>query len=958
MDSRGLPALVERERELGMIDAALAAVDEGAGGFLSFDGEPGIGKSALLRELIARAGERHMRVLWARATPIEQDMPFGVAMQLFAPALEDASDAERERLLAGPAALAASLLSGGDAEGAGSLQGLRWLVTRLARPRRLAIAVDDVQWCDAPSLRLLHALAPGLEDLPLVVAVSHRPDAGADPQGLAAGLAGLPSVRTLRPARLSEEASATVVRELLVRAEPVFCTACAHASGGNPYLLRELVMTLRDEGRVGLALEAQEIDDVVPCSVASAALVRIARLGDDASQLAQAVAVLGGGASLDLAARLAAQGAGDGVTEREAAATADALAAVGVLAPGLPLRFAHPLLAAAVHADMPPAARQLAHAHAAVALADTGAAASAVAAHLVLGPRPFDAAAVAALLAAGQEALARDDPVAAERFLAELTEQPLPDEVRRDAETALALAEAAAGRPTALARLHRALLDEHEPAARARPLRAMCRLCFARGEFGPAAACAREAHETVGPDHPLAATLLAERFAIATFQPDAVEPAVIELRARMVQTASAGKLPEHPSLLAHFVTGIAIRGAPAAMVAELGDAAFAPAVRVAAEWDGLPLVFLAGGALYTEDAPRAERAIAELERLALARGSALVWSHARHVRAELRLRQGRLDEAVADAQESLDIASEGWAFWFSRAAGLLVRGQVARGDIPAARAAQAVADAAARDTTFFARFGQAARGELLLAEGHPAAALAALEGAGRALAELGISNAGVLPWRPQAVVAAMALDDPHRAAALAAEELDEARRIGLHGRIGAALRAQALATLDVGERVSLLEEAVAALEPAINRLELANALADLGALHARRGRMAEAREPLARAAELARACGAAPLAARAEAALATTGARARGGADPDELTATERQIAQLAAEGMTNRQIAGRLVVTPKTVEWHLTHTYAKLGVKSRRELPNALSSTTVSRLVRAEGPPRGRATE
>jgi DNA-binding CsgD family transcriptional regulator len=102
--------------------------------------------------------------------------------------------------------------------------------------------------------------------------------------------------------------------------------------------------------------------------------------------------------------------------------------------------------------------------------------------------------------------------------------------------------------------------------------------------------------------------------------------------------------------------------------------------------------------------------------------------------------------------------------------------------------------------------------------------------------------------------------------------------------------------------------------------------------------MTEARGPLVRAGELARACGAVPLAARVEAALAATGVRQRGvGADRDELTATERQIAQLAAEGMTNRQIAGRLVVTPKTVEWHLTHAYAKLGVTSRRELAGAL---------------------
>jgi predicted ATPase len=73
-------ALVERDHELEAIDAALAGVDEGMGAFLSFDGEPGVGKSALLRELIARAGELHVRVLSARATPIEQDVPFAAVV--------------------------------------------------------------------------------------------------------------------------------------------------------------------------------------------------------------------------------------------------------------------------------------------------------------------------------------------------------------------------------------------------------------------------------------------------------------------------------------------------------------------------------------------------------------------------------------------------------------------------------------------------------------------------------------------------------------------------------------------------------------------------------------------------------------------------------------------------------------------------------------------------------------
>ena len=937
----GEAALVEREHELAAIDAALDGIDEGVGAFVMFDGEPGIGKSALLRELIARARARHARVLVARATPIEQDVPFGVALQLFAPALEDASPAERERLLAGPAGLAGSLLAGGEAEGAGSLQGLRWLAMRLARPRRLVICVDDVQWCDAPSLRLLHALAPELEDQPILVAVTHRPEAGTDQDGLAAGIAGLPGVRIVRPARLGEAASAELVRRVLNRAEPAFCAVCAEASGGNPFLLRELVMTLRDEGRLGLASEVPGVDRVVPRSVAAAALVRIARLGDDALRLAQAIAVLGDGAALDTAAWLVTPAAGEArVDEQAAATTADRLARIGVLAPGLPLRFAHPLLGAAVHGDMPPATRQLAHARAAEALAQAGAPATAVAAHILLGPRPFDGAALRALLGAAKEAMKRDDPLTAERLLAPVLDQPVTDEVRRQAETALALAEAAAGRPAALAHLQRALEGEPDPTARAVPLRAMCRLHFARGELKAAADCAREAHAAVGPDHPLSDTLVAERFAISAFQPEAVEPDVVQLRKQMLERALAGELPEHPATLAHFVTFNAIRGRPAAVVAALWDAAFAPATRVAPEWDGLTLVFLASAAVYIEDAPRAERAIAEVERLAIARGAALVWIQARHWRAELRLRQGRLDEAVADAHDALELAGDGWSFVVSRTAGLLVRGHVARGDLAAARrAAHAVAEAQAREKIFFGLFGQAAVGELLLAEGKPGEALAALVAAGEGMAARNISNAGVLPWRPQAVTAAMALGDHARAAALAADEVDEARRIGLAGRVGAALRAQALATPDIEERTALLQASVDTLESAIDRLELAGALADLGALHARRGRMADAREPLARAAKLAAQCGAVPVATQAQAALAAIGVRSRGGADRDELTATERQIAQLAAEGMTNRQIAGRLVVTPKTVEWHLTHAYAKLGVSSRRELADALGS-------------------
>ena len=139
--------------------------------------------------------------------------------------------------------------------------------------------------------------------------------------------------------------------------------------------------------------------------------------------------------------------------------------------------------------------------------------------------------------------------------------------------------------------------------------------------------------------------------------------------------------------------------------------------------------------------------------------------------------------------------------------------------------------------------------------------------------------------------------------------------------------------------LALLEEAVAVLEGSRARLELAKALADLGAAVRRDRRPSDAREPLRRALELADACGADGLVEHVRSELYATGARPRttatGGVDA--LTASERRVAAFAAEGQSNRDIAQALFVTPKTVEVHLSNAYRKLGIRSRRELAGAL---------------------
>jgi DNA-binding NarL/FixJ family response regulator len=141
----------------------------------------------------------------------------------------------------------------------------------------------------------------------------------------------------------------------------------------------------------------------------------------------------------------------------------------------------------------------------------------------------------------------------------------------------------------------------------------------------------------------------------------------------------------------------------------------------------------------------------------------------------------------------------------------------------------------------------------------------------------------------------------------------------------------------------LLREAIASFERGDARLERARAQADLGAMLRRRNRRTEARELLAEAVDVAHRSGAAPLAERAETELRATGARPRRVVlrGLDSLTASERRIAELASQGLTNREIAQTLFVTARTVEGHLTSVFRKLQLDSRTELPAALAGGT-----------------
>jgi len=227
--------------------------------------------------------------------------------------------------------------------------------------------------------------------------------------------------------------------------------------------------------------------------------------------------------------------------------------------------------------------------------------------------------------------------------------------------------------------------------------------------------------------------------------------------------------------------------------------------------------------------------------------------------------------------------------------------------------------------------------QLLIAEGRTEEALEAADELGRSARW--VLNPATWPGRSLKAEALDLLERRGEALELAEAELELARRFGAPGTVGTALCM--LGTLEREAGLDHLREAVDVLNDSPARLDHAKALAALGAALRRAGGRAEAREPLREALDLAERCGAAGLAERTREELSATGARPRRAVryGVDALTASELRIARMAAEGLTNREIAQELFVTIRTVEMHLTHGYQKLEISSRAELPDALGT-------------------
>ena len=314
-------------------------------------------------------------------------------------------------------------------------------------------------------------------------------------------------------------------------------------------------------------------------------------------------------------------------------------------------------------------------------------------------------------------------------------------------------------------------------------------------------------------------------------------------------------------------------------------------------------------------------------------GSLPAFSMAAQLRAYISVRRGALAEAEADARGALE--HPGVSGFPPTAVGARQRparaGQAHRSRrslcAGCVRARSSRSDPLPADTRSISTASQ-----------HPDEALEDLIACGRLEREWEIRTPAFSTWRSDAAPLLALLGRHDEARALAREELERCSAFGAPGPLGASLRTLGLIEPGVSG-IELLEQAVAHLKRSPARLEYALALLELGAATRRAGRRSDAREPLREALQLARASGADAIAVRAHDELVAAGARPRR--DPTEsrshLTASELRVARMAAEGMTNREIAQAFFLTENTIETHLRSVFRKLEIRSRSQLARVL---------------------
>ena len=940
--------ILGREQELAQIDELLDRARAGSGGVAVLEGPAGIGKTALLAEVMRRADRLGFSVLHGGGARLELEYGFGVVRQLFARAL--GSRPRASDLFEGAARLAEIPLGLADAadeltevsgDPSAAMHGLFWLTANVSERAPVLIAVDDAHWADAMSLRFALYLGRRVDDLHLVLLIVTRPISEQVDNEPLMELSTLPGATRLRPGPLTKaDVGRLIEHNRLHDADHQFVTACYRATGGNPFLLDELLAGLVADGVSGSAGDAPRVEGFAPEGIVRWVLARLGALGEDAQRLADAFAVLGA-VSLADAAALAE------VESPAAVAAADELVRAHILVAGRGYEFVHPVLQAAVYDGLGPVRRAEAHARAARLTSASGGSVRRVAAHLLASAPGHDGWVVDVLRDAARDAGASGAPTSAVDYLERALAEAQPPETRATLLLELGEAELQAGLAGAIGRLEQALELAADPGQQARILLTLGRALFSTGEYVRAREALRRGLAQLPAGDDLSLEL--SGWSIALARDTQRLPAVTGQRLRSLLEGEAPGRTRHERLLLVHVAYEAVRSGARTSdeVAQLARRALADGALLMDSRTDIMGPF--GGACYALlYAGEIDEAIADLGlaiELSQARGSRVAFGRLSRLRGIAHYLRGDLLTALADLDSARTTQSDEYEHGLPETVAFLALCSLERDDPAAAAALLELPGDASRwraQPSFVSYLFATAR--VHVTQGHLEEGLEVLLECEQVVRQTNSPNPAVnLPWRSEAALLAARLGADRRAQELVAEEVRLSRAFGAPLALGVALRAEGL----LGTRSLELEqlaEAELLLERAGALVELARTRTEHGASLRRAGRRRDAREPLRHGLDLATRCGALAISRRAREELIAAGAKPRREriSGVEALTASELRVAQLAAQGLTNRQIAQVLFITMRTVSAHLGHAYAKLDIADRAQLPAALSEDHV----------------
>jgi DNA-binding CsgD family transcriptional regulator len=964
------PTLVGREREFSAIDPAISQLGRGAPSSLAMVGEPGIGKTALIREASRRAEAAGVTVVSGRGTEFERDVPFGAFVDALDALLADHRaelvDALTVERLNGLAAIFPSLSELGDGrptrlrvERYRLHDAVRVALDRVAAERPILIALDDLHWADRATVELLaHLLRHALRG-PVLMLVGYR-------QWQAPGLlrraigqaARAGAVTTLEVQSLTEAEADQLIGE---EVEPQVRRELYLESGGNPFLITELARVVKKRTELSVdkfSLLARGPNEV-PTAIRSAIEDELASRTATARALAETAAVVGEPFDPELAASVAS------IATDALPSALDELATAGLVhLAEIPGRFSfrHPIVRRAIYDALGVSSRSRAHERAAAALEHSGASLSARAHHVERSARVGDESAIE-VLAAAAEATSDLAPATAARWLA-ATLRLLPDDAaperRLGVLVPLATALGITGRVEesrgALVEALPLLRSEDHAELRAQLLGAIARLDHMVGRHREARTMLADAiaqSEVEGAPQNVSLKVdlalnrwladdwggAAEAAAAARETADPSRDPVSYATACALEALACGSLGEHDRALT--LTETAERSVDSAPDSEIaarieslllvghtefllergGGRArhFERGLRIARTsqqdtWFGTLMCELAVSRIY--DGRLTDAAVAADEALEVSRlGHPLPQIWALNVRAWVHRLAGDFDAALAFSEEAVDIAAQdsSSAFsWLAHAGLALTR--IEAGDAVGAR-------------------------DVILANaGGP---------------ELSWVDASWRPyWFANLARAELSLDEPELAAGWVARAEATAAAYPLPGRIAEADLVRAELELARGKARAAADGAEAAragFATASRPIDTARAELLAGLALAAMDERGRALQRLHHARGEFDRCGAARYRDQAASKLRQLGERpgrpagVTARARVAKLSARELEVAELVAQGMTNREIAAQLYLSPKTIETHLRRSFDKLGVSSRTALALAIERATAS---------------